>query len=73
MKAKETRNVETDKIIKYKISVQYHKKCLLFIKSFSSTIKQYIIFLLWMIAFVTLWINTPRPNWEIHNDWENDI
>ena len=54
MKAKETRNVETDKIIKYKISVQYHKKCLLFIKSFSSTIKQYIVFFLWMIAFVTL-------------------
>ena len=39
---KETWNVETDsdKIIKYKMSLQYHKKCLLFKKFISSNIKQ---------------------------------
>ena len=25
------------------------------------------------VSFLTLWINTPRPNWEIHTDWENDV
>ena len=24
-------------------------------------------------SFLRLWITTPRPNWEIHMDWENDV
>ena len=46
---KETWNVETnrdkmDKIIKYKISVQYHKMHVLFTKTFSSNVKQSTVF-----------------------------
>ena len=73
---KETWNVETDhdkmdKIVKFKMSVQY-KKHLLFKKTFSGKVNQSTVFSI-NDSFLTLWINTPRPNWEIHMDWENDI
>ena len=73
---KETWNVETDhdkidKIVKFKMSVQY-KKRLLFKKTFSGKVNQSTVFSI-NDSFLTLWINTPRPNWEIHMDWENDI
>ena len=35
-------------------------------KYFSSNIKQFTVFLLWIVA-----LKTPRCNWEIHMDWEN--
>ena len=68
---KERWNIRTDrdkmgKSIKYNILVQYKKFIL---KKTSSSIKQSIHPM--NDCFLRLWINAPRPNWEIHMGWEN--
>ena len=61
-----------EKSIKYNMPVQC-KKCI-FLKQNPINIKQSTVFFFSMNdSFLGLWINTPRPNWEIHIDWENDV
>ena len=66
MKGKETWNIRTDrgemeKFIKYNMIVYHEKKK----KSFSSNVKQSTVFFSMNDSFLTLWINTPRPNSEM--------
>ena len=67
MKGKETWNIRTDrgemeKFIKYNMTVYHEKKKK---KSFSSNVKQSTVFFSMNDSFLTLWINTPRPNSEM--------
>ena len=52
-----------DKIETLIMPVQYHKKCLLEKKSFSSNIKQSSVFFLWMVAFKTHLDLTGKFTW----------
>ena len=58
-----------EQLIKYKMHKQYHKSVFLKKKKkkASSNVKQFTV-VLWLGAF-----KTPRCNWEIHTDWENDV
>ena len=75
----ETWNIRTDRdkmetLIKYNMTVQYHKKCFFFKrKKASSNVKQSFVSFSMNGSFLTLWRDTPRPNWETHMDWKNDV
>ena len=54
-----------EKLIKYRMHAQYHKKCLFEKeKTFSSNL---------FFSLNDSFKNTPRPNWDIQMDWENDV
>ena len=76
---KETWKTKTDgdkmeKLIKCHIhmQVQYQKSVVLKKKTFSSYPKTIHCFFLFFF-FIGRFKNTPRPNWEIQTDWENDV
>ena len=51
-----------EKFIKYNMIVYHEKKKK---KSFSGNVKQSTVFFSMNDSFLTLWINTPRPNLEM--------
>ena len=54
------------------MQVQYQKSVVLKKKTFSSYPKTIHCFFFWFF-FIGRFKNTPRPNWEIQTDWENDV
>ena len=58
-----------EKLIKYKMSVQYHKKWLLEKKQLSQVTLNIPLFSSLNDSFE----NTPRLNWEIQMVWENEV
>ena len=70
MKDKETWNIridrgEMEKFIEYNMIVYHEKRVFFKKKSFSSNVKQSTVFFSMNDSFLTLWINTPRPNSEM--------
>ena len=75
MMDKERWNIRTDrdkmeKLIKYNILVK-HKKCIF--KKKKLQVAWNNPFFSMNNCFLRLRFNTPRPNWEIHMGWKNDI
>ena len=59
-----------EKLIKYHMHVQYHKKRLFEKeKTFSSNRKPTHCF----FSMIDSFSNTPRSNWNIQMNWENDV
>ena len=64
-----------EKLIKCHIhmQVQHQKSVVLKKKTFSSYPKTIHCFFFCLFVFIGRFKNTPRPNWEIQTDWENDV
>ena len=55
------------------MQVQHQKSVVLKKKTFSSYPKTIHCFFFCLFVFIGRFKNTPRPNWEIQTDWENDV